>query len=140
MVATNTNETPIAPKQPDRSLADLVAEMSKDLSTLMHKEIELAREEIREEVTKAGKAGAPLGAGAACAVLMGVALVMTLGFALDAFMPAWVAFLIVTAAFGIGAYVLAMKGKRDLKTIQPMPEQTVETLKEDAQWLSELRS
>ncbi|MCU1352342.1 MAG: hypothetical protein JWM05_1551 [Acidimicrobiales bacterium] len=128
------------PKQADRSLSELVSEMSRDLSTLMRKEVELAREEIKEEVSKAGKAGAGFGGAAACGLLAGVALVMTLGFALDAVMPAWAAFLIVTVVLGIAAYALAQVGKRELQEINPVPQETVQTLKEDAQWLTAQRS
>jgi len=128
------------PKQGDRGLGDLVADMSRDLSTLMRKEVELAREELKVEVQKASKAGAGFGGAAAAGLLAGVGMVMFLGFLLDIVMPAWAAFLIVTAVFGAVAAVLAQRGKREMQKINPKPEQTIQTLKEDAQWLSEQRS
>ena len=56
MAVTNSHRVATEPKQADRSLAELVGEMSKDLSTLMRKEVELAREEIKEEVGRAANA------------------------------------------------------------------------------------
>jgi len=69
-----------------------------------------------------------------------VALVMTLGFVLDVFVPAWAAFLIVTVVLGLVAAVLARQGRARLREVDPKPEKTMQTLKEDAQWLSEQRS
>jgi F0F1-type ATP synthase assembly protein I len=66
--------------------------------------------------------------------------VLFLGFALDSFLPTWLAFLIVTIVLGAVAAVLGMQGKNKVQDIDPAPEQTIETLKEDAQWLSERRS
>ncbi|MCU1453407.1 MAG: sle [Acidimicrobiales bacterium] len=130
----------IEPRQPDRSLSELVSDMTSDLSTLMRKEVELAREEIKEEVAKARTAGVSFGGAAVAGLLTGVALVLTLGYTLDIFMPAWAAFLVVTLVLGAVAAAFATKGKREVQELNPKPEQTIETLKEDAQWLSERRS
>lgn len=123
-----------------RSLPELVGDMTQDLSTLLRKEVELAREEIKVEVRKAARAGGGFGAAAYAGVLAGVGLVMTLGFLLDEVLPTWVAFLIVTLLLAAGAAVAFLAGKKQLQTIDPVPEQTIETLKEDKQWLSEQRN
>lgn len=123
-----------------RSLPELVGDMTQDLSTLLRKEVELAREEIKVEVRKAARAGGGFGAAAYAGVLAGVGLVMTLGFLLDEVLPTWVAFLIVTLLLAAGAAVAFLAGKKQLQTIEPVPEQTIETLKEDKQWLSEQRN
>jgi MFS family permease len=91
-------------------------------------------------VNQAGKAGAGFGAAAVLGLLAGVAAVMTLGFALDTFMWRWLAFLIVTAVLGGIAAFLAVVSKQKLAQVNPVPEKTIETLKEDKQWLSELKS
>ena len=121
-------------------MAELVGDMTQDLSTLLRKEVELAREEIKVEVRKAARAGGGFGAAAYAGVLAGVGLVMTLGFLLDEVLPTWVAFLIVTLLLAAGAAVAFLAGKKQLQTIEPVPEQTIETLKEDKQWLSEQRN
>lgn len=139
MASPSTDRTTLDGTGP-RSLSELVGDMTQDLSTLLRKEVELAREEIKVEVTKAARAGGGFGAAAYAGVLAGVGLVMTLGFLLDEVMPTWVAFLIVTVLLAAGASVAFLAGKQQLRTIDPVPEQTIETLKEDKQWLSEQRN
>jgi F0F1-type ATP synthase assembly protein I len=127
-------------QRPERSLGELLGELSSDLSLLFRQEVALAKEEIKTEGRKAQRAGIAFGAAAVVGLLAGVALVMTLGFALDQLMPSWLGFLIVTVVLGIVAAVMAKRGQAVAKEIEPMPEKTMETLKEDAQWLSEQRS
>jgi len=134
---------PVAPDQPlrpDRSLPELLAELTGDMTRLFRDEVELAKEELKQEGQKAGKAGAAFGGAAVVGLLAGVSLVMFLGFALDSFLPTWLAFLIVTILLGAIAAVLGLQGKKKVQEVNPAPEQTIETLKEDAQWLSERRS
>jgi F0F1-type ATP synthase assembly protein I len=119
----------------EESLGQLFSDMSKQLSDLVRKEVQLAKVETKEEISRAGKAGGQLGAAALCGYLAAVLFAFTLGYLLDEIMPLPLAFAIVTAVFGIAAYVLAQSGRQRLKTINPVPEQTVDTLKEDAQWL-----
>jgi F0F1-type ATP synthase assembly protein I len=128
------------PRQADQSLAELVGTMSQDISTLMRKEVELAKEELRAEAKQAGKAGQGFAGAAVAALYTGVALVLTLGFALDTALPTWAAFLIVTIVFAGVAAVLAQWGRTELKRVDPKPEETIATLKEDAQWLNEQRN
>ena len=130
----------VEPKQADRSLGELVGDLGRDLSTLVRKEIELGREEIKGEVSKASKAGAAFGAAAVIGLLAAIALVLAAGWGLAEIMPTGFAFLIVGVVLGAIAAVLAMRGRRQVKEIDPMPEQTIETLKEDAQWLKDQRS
>lgn len=124
----------------ERSLSELVGDMTQDVSTLLRKEVELAREEMKVEVSKAARAGGGFGAAAYAGILAGVGLVMTLGFLLDEVMPTWVAFLIVTVLLGAAATVAFLAAKKQLETVDPVPEQTIQTLKEDKQWLSEQRN
>jgi F0F1-type ATP synthase assembly protein I len=132
--------TAVEPKQADRSLGELVASMSQDLSTLMRKEVELAKEEIRVEVRKAGKAGTGFAGAAASGLYAGFALVLAIGFLLDHVLPTWAAFLIVAVVLGGAAAVMAKKGQQEMQQVNPTPEKTIQTLKEDAQWLSERKS
>jgi F0F1-type ATP synthase assembly protein I len=132
-----------APQEPlraERSLPELLSELTGDMTRLFRNEVELAKEELKTEGRKAGKAGAAFGGAAVVGLLAGVAAVMFLGFALDSFLPTWLAFLIVTILLGAVAAVLGIQGRNKVQEIDPAPEQTIETLKEDAQWLSERRS
>jgi hypothetical protein len=130
----------VQPKQADQSLAELVGSMSQDVSTLLRKEVELAKEELRADAKQAGKVGQGFAGAAAAALYAGFALVLTLGFALDVALPRWAAFLIVTAVLGALAALLARKGRSDLEHFDPKPDMTIETLKEDARWLHEQKN
>ncbi|WP_037902404.1 phage holin family protein [Streptomyces sp. NRRL S-350] len=116
------------------SVGDLIGEITQDLTALVRDEINLAKAELKEEATKAGKAGGMLaGAGYAghlLVVFAGLTVMFALAHAIDI---AWAA-LIVTALWGAAAAVLYTTGRKRLKDVHLKPEQTVETLKEDAQW------
>ncbi|GIH91710.1 phage holin family protein [Planobispora siamensis] len=120
------------------SLGQLVSEIGDDLSKLFRQEVELAKAEVRQEAVKAGKAAGMLG-GAGFAGYM-VALLVTLAvmFGLGAVMPlGWAALIVAAVWAGIGA-ALFLSGRAKLKQVSPKPEQTIETLKEDAQWARDL--
>ena len=116
------------------SLGDLFGRLTSDLGELMRSELELARVEIREEAGKAGKAAGMLGAGGLIAYL-GLALVATAAaWGLAEVMDAGWAFLLVGLVVGAAGAVLLVMGRARLQEVRPVPEETVETLKEDAQW------
>ena len=125
---------PSHPDVEDRSVGDLLGKVTTDLSTLMRKEVELAKVEIKEEATKAGKASGMLAGAGAVGYLVLVFLALALMFALDAAMPIGWAALITAVILGIVAAVLFVLGKKQFAQVNPKPEQTVETLKEDVQW------
>ena len=118
----------------DHSVGDLLGRVTSDLSTLMRQEVELAKVEIKEEATKAGKASGMLAGAGAVGYLVLVFLALTLMFALDAAMPIGWAALITAAVLGVVAALLFVLGRKRLQQVNPKPEQTVETLKEDVQW------
>ncbi|MCO8271256.1 phage holin family protein [Actinoplanes sp. TRM 88003] len=119
----------------ETSVGEMIGNISNDLSQLFRQEVELAKAELKQEAAKAGKAGGMLGGAAFAAYLAIVLLSFALVFALDAVMPAgWAALIVAVlwAAIGGALYVV---GKNKLKTVDPVPRRTVDTLKEDAQWL-----
>src|SRR5687768_13614185 len=116
------------------SLGDLLGELSGDLSKLMRQELELAKAEFRQEAVKAGKATGMLAAAGFAGYLTTVLLSLALVFALGAVMPLGWAALIVAALWGVTGLVLCTTGRARLRTVNPKPERTVETLKEDAEW------
>jgi uncharacterized membrane protein YqjE len=118
----------------ERSVGELVKELSQQTSTLVRKEIELARAELQMKGKEARK-GSSLLAGAAVAGLLALgALTAGLIALLDKAMATWVAALIVMALWAIVALVLAKAGQKALKRATPPAPQTVETVKEDIQW------
>ena len=118
----------------DSSLGEIVGKLAGDFSRLMRAEIALAKAEAKEEVKEAGKgAGMLAGAGYAGHLLV-LFLSLALMFALGHWMPLGWAALIVGVLWGIVAAVLASRGRAALKRSTPPMTETVETLKEDAQW------
>jgi uncharacterized membrane protein YqjE len=117
-------------------VGELVKDLSGQFSTLVRQEVELAKAEMAEKGKKAGVGAGMLG-GAGVAALMTVGsltafLIMALALAL----PAWASALIVTALRGAIAGALAQLGRDRLRAMgKPIPEKTVETVKEDVQWL-----
>jgi uncharacterized membrane protein YqjE len=118
----------------DRSLGEIVGDLSQDLTTLVKQELELARTELKEEAAKAGK-GAGLLGGAGVAGLLTLAFAScALAFLLDNWMPVELAFLITTVLWALIAGVLAIRGRTAIKQINPQLPETQQTLKEDAAW------
>jgi uncharacterized membrane protein YqjE len=117
----------------DRSLSDLLSNVTSELATLFRKEVELARVETSEQVSRAAKAGAMLGAAAVVGFLTLILLAFAAAWGLAAVMPNGLAFLIVGVVFGIVAAVLSSTGKKRIAAVRPVPDQTVQTLKADVQ-------
>jgi hypothetical protein len=118
----------------ERPIGELVKDLSTQTSTLVRKEIELARAEIQQKGKVAGK-GAGMLAGAAVAGLLALgALTAALIALLDKAMDTWIAALIVMALWAVVALVLAKSGQQALQRATPPAPQTVETVKEDIQW------
>jgi uncharacterized membrane protein YqjE len=123
----------MATRTEDRSLSDLLSEVTGELATLFRKEVELARVETSEQVSRAAKAGAMLGAAAVIGFLTLILLAFAAAWGLAAVMPNGLAFLIVGVVFGIVAAILASTGKKRIAAVSPVPDQTVQTLKADVQ-------
>jgi hypothetical protein len=112
------------------SVGDLVGQVAQDLSTLMRQELELAKAEVKQEMTKTGKAAGMLG-GAAFAGYMvllfgSIALWWGLANVMD---QGWAA-LIVTGIWAVIGAVLFASGRDRMRQVNPKPERTVETVKE----------
>ena len=128
----STNDTEAAR---DRPVGELVKELAGQTSTLVRQEIQLAQAELSSKGKRAGRGAGMLAGAAVAALLMLGALTALLIVALDSAMPLWLAALIVTLLWGVIAAVLAARGRKELQQAgPPVPEQTVETVKEDIQW------
>jgi uncharacterized membrane protein YqjE len=119
----------------DRSLGELLKQLSQETTRLVHQELELAKAELQQKGKQAGMgAGMFGGAGAIGLAALG-ALTACFILALNAVMPAWLAALIVAVVYGIIAFVLVKQGQARMKrAVPPVPEQTIETVKEDVEW------
>jgi uncharacterized membrane protein YqjE len=120
----------------DRGTGDLVKDLSAQVSRLVRQEVELAKTEMAEKGKKAGIGVGMFGGAGVAGLLMLGSLTACLILALALALSAWAAALIVTALWSVTAGVLALQGRAKLKEIgKPVPEKTVETVKEDVQWL-----
>jgi uncharacterized membrane protein YqjE len=117
------------------STGDLVKQLSEQTTTLVRKEIELAKAELTEKGKAAGQGAGMFGGTAVVGLLaLGTLTVLILAL-LDKAMELWLAALIVTVVYGALAAVLAMTGRERVKQgMPPSPQETVETVKEDVQW------
>ena len=126
----------------DRSLGELLKQLSEQTTQLVHQELELAKAEVTQKGKQAGAGAGLLGAAGAIGLAALGALTACFILALNAVMPAWLAALIVAVVYGAIAAFLALRGRDKVKQATPLvPEQTVETVKEDVEWAkAQLRS
>jgi uncharacterized membrane protein YqjE len=120
----------------ERGTGELVKQLSSQVSTLVHQEVELAKAEAAEKGKKAGL-GAGLFGGAGVAGLLALgSLTAFLIIVLALAIPAWASALLITLLWVAIAGVLALQGRNKVREMgKPVPEKTVETVKEDVQWL-----
>jgi uncharacterized membrane protein YqjE len=118
-----------------QSTGDLVKELSDQTTTLVRKEIELAKAELTQKGKVVGAGAGMLGGAALVGLLtLGVLTALILSL-LDKAMDFSLAALIVTILYTAIAAVLALAGRERIKQgMPPAPEETVETVKEDVQW------
>jgi hypothetical protein len=117
----------------ERSLSELLSDVTSEIATLFRKEVELARVETGEQVTRAAKAGGMLGAAAVIGFLDLILFSFAAAWGLAAVMPTGLAFAIVGVVFAIVAAVLFTAGKKRLASVNPVPDQTIQTVKADVQ-------
>jgi uncharacterized membrane protein YqjE len=119
----------------ERPFGELLKQLSEETTQLVHQEIELAKAELTHKTKQAGIGAALFGAAGAIGLLALAALTTCFILALDAAMPAWLAALIVAVVYGAVAAVLALRGRAKVRqAVPPVPEQTIQTVKEDVQW------
>jgi hypothetical protein len=127
------------PLQPDKSLGELFGELTSEVGELFRKEVQLAKTEARSELKQAG-AGVGMLVGAAVGALLALSMLsMALAWWLDKELDRGLSFALVGVLWAIIAAVLAARGKKQAAEVKPLPE-TVQTLKEDAQWVKAQKS
>jgi hypothetical protein len=124
----------------DASLGVLVGQLTTDLGALLRDEVQLAKVELKEDATRAAKAGGMLGA----AGFAGYVAILLLSFAaawgLAEVVPVGVAFLIVGIVWGAVGAVLFAAGRARVRDLDMKPEQTIETMQENVQWARQQKS
>jgi hypothetical protein len=119
---------------PDKSLGELVATATKDLSLLVSQEVALAKAELKKEVAHAGKGAGMLGGAGFLGLFALVFLSIALAYAISWFGIGlgW-GFFIVGMLYLVVAAVLALLGKKQISKVGP-PEKTIATVKDDVAW------
>lgn len=118
------------PDVTETSVGQLLGEVTRDLSTLMRQEVELAKAELKQEAAKAGKAAGMMGAAGFAGYMVLLFASISLWWGLSNVMDQGWAALIVTVVWAVIGAVLFTTGRAKLKSVDPKPERTVETIKE----------
>jgi hypothetical protein len=120
----------------DRPVGELMKQLSDQTSTLVRKEIELAKAELAVKGKKAGVGAGMFGGAGLFGFFAFAGLTTTLILALATAVAPWVAALIVTAIYGAIAGVLALQGKSKVQeATPPVPERALDSTKEDVAWV-----
>jgi uncharacterized membrane protein YqjE len=118
----------------NRSIADVLQDIVGNVQTIIRSEVRLAKTEIADEASKAGRAAGMMAGGTVAALFTVWLLLLTFLFALATVMPTWTAALLLCVLMAIVAAVLLTVGKKRLKTVHAKPEKTIESVKENVQW------
>lgn len=120
--------------QEERPLSDLFRDLMNETKILIQQEIQLLKLEMSQKATQAAKDVAFIAVGGALAYAGLLVLLAAATLALALVIPGWASALIVgLAVAGIG-YALIQKGISDLKTMNPAPQKTIDSIKETKQW------
>jgi len=121
----------------ERSLGDLFSELMAETSTLVRQEVALAQVEMTNKATKVGKnvgflvVGGAVGYAALLVILAAVVVILA------NFIPLWASALVVGAVVAVVAFMLISSALAELRKADPVPRETVESIKEDAKWLKD---
>jgi len=119
----------------ERPLGEVAKDLTRDLSLLVRQELELAKSEMAEKGRTAAPGIGLLGGGGVVALCAAGAMTAFAILVLALFLPEWLAALLVGAVLAGIAYLLVKRGKERVEEAgKPVPEQTIETVKEDVEW------
>jgi uncharacterized membrane protein YqjE len=118
-----------------RSIADVLQDILANVQAIVRSEVRLAKTEVTEEVTKAGRAAGVMAGGLVTALFTAWLLLLTILFAFATVMPMWGAALLLSVIMALVTAVLLTLGKKRFKTVHAKPEKTIETMKENVEWV-----
>jgi hypothetical protein len=131
---TRIEPDPTEPKQPDKSLGDLFGDLSQEFTDLVRTQTELAKTEIRTQTDRAKRVASAFGGAVVAGYMALIMLSFAAAWGLSEIVPEGVAFLIVGGLYAVGAGVLYLRGRERARELSLVPEDTVESLKEDVEW------
>jgi uncharacterized membrane protein YqjE len=131
-----TTREPYPIEQPEKTLGDLVSDLTTEFSALVEDHVDLAKAEIRQDIRDASKAGGMFGGAGVSALLALLLLSMAAAWGLaEVIEPGW-AFLVVGGLWAVVAAVLALSGRKQVERMEPGPRRTMEEIQEDRRWLT----
>lgn len=117
----------------DRPLGELFSDMTSQVQDLLRKEVELAKLETKDQMAKATKAGAMLGAAGVAGFFAALLLSFAAAWGLAEAIPTGLAFLAIGLLYAVLGGLLFTQGRRKLSSLNPVPEQTIRTLRDDVE-------
>lgn len=126
-------------RERETSVSTLVSGIVSDVQDLARKEIALARQEIKEDLNEAKDAAVKLGISGGVLAVGGLFLLVTLALGLADLLdwPAWAGFGVVGLVFAVVGFFLFSSAQKQAKELKPMPEKTIETMKENVEWIKD---
>ena len=121
----------------ERSVSDVLQDILRNVQDILRSEVRLAKAEIRQEATKAASSALWITFGLVGVLSAWMFLLWTAAYALAAILPMWAATLVIAVAMAAGGGVLIAAGLRRFTQITPMPERTIESLKETLEWMKQ---
>lgn len=122
------------PLEDNRSMVEVLQDILGNVQGLIRAEVKLAKVEIKEEARKASQAAIVTAAGAIIGIYAVWLLLLTCLYALGLVIPLWASALVLFVVTAILAAVLLSAGKKRFQTVQPKPERTAETIRENVEW------
>ena len=119
----------------DRSIGELIAELSRETVALVRQEVQLAKAEMSQKASRVGKNVGFLVIGGVVAYTGLLAIVAAVIIVLGGVIPLWLSALVVGLVIAAIGLFLVVKGANTLRQEDPEPQETIETLKEDREWL-----
>ncbi|HWQ11460.1 MAG TPA: phage holin family protein [Roseiflexaceae bacterium] len=121
------------------SISELLSGLIADAQNLARREIDLARREIANEVSKVRQGAIFMGAGVASATIGGILLGHMLAHLLqDAFgIALWISYLVVGGLLAIAGVILLRQGTARMSTVDPVPHETIESVRKDVEWITQ---
>ena len=121
----------------DRSVADVLQDILRNVQDILRSEIRLAKAEIRQEATQAAAAALWMTIGVVGLLSAWMFLLWTAVYLLAMVLPMWAATLVTAVAMAGAGGVVIRTGLRRFRRIKPMPERTIESLQENLQWMKQ---
>jgi hypothetical protein len=123
----------------DATVSDLISGLVSDAQQLVHREVDLAKREVAIQIDKVKQGAVTLSIGAGLAVIGALLLGHMLVYLVQDLtgLSIWVSYLIVGAIIAVGGGLLLMQGMKQIKEVDPVPRETIESVKEDIQWIKE---